>query len=740
MTLRGLEPGDSWCDCPDFRSNTLGTCKHIIKVCAKVKRRFEPRQLQKPHRPRELELRLHYGAEVELKWVVPVPLDEAIAAVIQSAQPIPADNIPGLMRKIQRLKKLGQEVFIHPDAEEFIQQRMIQDRLVAVAKEIRNDPASHLLRKELLRIPLLPYQLDGIAFAASAGRAILADEMGLGKTIQAVGVAEFLAREVGIKKVLVVCPASLKSQWRNEIERYCDRGTQLINGAVAERERQYSNEQFFTVCNYEQVLRDFLSIERASWDMIVLDEGQRIKNWESKTSRVIKSLRSRFALVLSGTPLENKLDDLYSIVQFVDDRRLGPGFRFFHRHRVVDEKGRTTGYKNLSELREALKPVLLRRTRESVKLELPPRTVEFIRIPPTEEQAVMHAAHMNVVVTITRKKFLTEMDLLRLQKALLMCRMAANSTVLVDKVEPGYSTKLQHLDELIERIFEEPGRKVVLFSEWTGMLNLIEPILRRHLLDFVRLDGSVPQKMRQALVHRFQNESDCAVFLTTNAGSTGLNLQAADTVINVDLPWNPAVLEQRIARAHRMGQQRPVQVYNLVTENTLEENLLKTIAAKKDLALAALDAESAVDDVNLVSNMEELKKRLEILLGSKPEAPFDQSQERQVRKQEEVISAGSAGAIEGAHRERIAAAGGELLSAALNFFNQLAPAKEKDTAPPSGLVEQLRTGLGALVQDQPSGKPCLTIALPSREMVDQFALALARLMTAGQSPQPAAKP
>ena len=193
------------------------------------------------------------------------------------------------------------------------------------------------------------------------------------------------------------------------------------------------------------------------------------------------------------------------------------------------------------------------------------------------------------------------MDLLRLQKALLMCRMAANSTFLVNKEEPGYSTKLDHLDDLFDELFAEEGRKVVLFSEWTTMLDLIEKLLQKRKLDFVRLDGSVPQKQRQELVHQFQTDAACKLFITTNAGSTGLNLQAANTVINVDLPWNPAVLEQRIARAHRMGQTQPVQVFVLVTEETIEENLLATIAAKRDLALAALDAESEVEQVDLAT-------------------------------------------------------------------------------------------------------------------------------------------
>jgi SNF2 family DNA or RNA helicase len=335
--------------------------------------------------------------------------------------------------------------------------------------------------------------------------------------------------------------------------------------------------------------------------------------------RVIKSLKSPFALVLSGTPLENRLDELYSVVQFIDDRRLAPAFRFFNRHRVVDEKGKVLGYKHLAELRENLRPVLLRRTRDSVMQQLPPRTTDIVRIPPTDEQLELHAAHMRVVATIIRKKFLTEMDMLRLRKALLMCRMAANSTYLVDKQEPGYSTKLEHLDDLLNRLFQEQGRKVVLFSEWPTMLDLIQPILESHRLRYVRLDGSVPQKQRQQLVHEFQQKPDCHLFITTNAGSLGLNLRAANTVVNVDLPWNPAVLEERIGRAHRMGQDQPVQVYVLVTEETIEDNLLATLAAKRDLALAALDAGSDVDAVDMVSGIEELKQRLEILLGAKPE-------------------------------------------------------------------------------------------------------------------------
>ncbi len=722
VALRGLERGPSYCSCPDFRINTLGTCKHILHVLAKVRRKFDAAALKKPYRRKRIAVHLHYDHEVTLRLAAPERLKDEVAAVLQPLVGRPITSVHSLLKGLTRLEQLGQEFHVYPDAEDHIQQQLSRERVQARMAEIRKDPARHPLRQSLLKVPLLPYQLDGIAFVTSSGRAVLADDMGLGKTPQGVGAAEMLAREVGIRKVLVVCPASLKSQWKNEIHRFCDRDAQLVTGPNANRHQQYGRDCFFTICNYEQVLRDILAIEQVKWDLIILDEGQRIKNWESKTARVIKGLRSPYALVLSGTPLENRLEDLYSVVQFIDQRRLGPGFRFFNQHRVVDEKGKVLGYKNLESLRENLRPILLRRTRDSVKLELPPRTTEIVRITPTDEQLAMHGAHMQVVAATVRKRFLTEMDLLRLRMALLMCRMSADSTFLVNKEAPGFSSKLEHLEQLLDDLFAEEGRKVILFSEWTTMLDLIEPLLAARKLHYVRLDGSVPQKKRQELVHEFQTSAECKLFITTNAGSTGLNLQAANTVINVDLPWNPAVLEQRIGRAHRMGQTQPVQVYVLVTEGTLEESLLVTLASKKDLALAALDPEASVDTVDMVSGMDELKGRLEILLGAKPIAPLDES-----TRQQAVSETRSATET----RERVAAAGGELLGAAFKFLGELV-AGQAEKPPAPAVAEDLRNRLAECVEDDGTGRQRLTVTLPDRAALNHLADALAQLLAVGK--------
>jgi ERCC4-related helicase len=719
LALCGREPGESYCSCPDFRTNTLGTCKHIMYALRRAEAKFSPRTLGRRYRHKELCVHLSYGDQIGLRLGIPTRLDDQAATILRNVTEKELHDVNDLVARLGKLERVGQRVIVYPDAEEFIQRRLFQDRVASLVSEIRSDPARHPLRKQLLRRELLPFQLDGIAFAAGAGRAVLADDMGLGKTIQGIGVAELLARQAGIAKVLVICPTSLKSQWRSEIEQFSERSCQLVLGSAAERATQYDNEAFFTVCNYEQVLRDILSIEQVGWDLIVLDEGQRIKNWEAKTSQIVKRLRSTFALVLSGTPLENRLDDLYSVVQFIDDQRLGPAFRFFNRHRVVDEKGKVLGYKNLEQLRRNLGPVLLRRTRAEVLKQLPERTTEIVRVPPTDEQLEIHQSHMRIVSSIIHKPFISEMDMLRLRQSLLMCRMAANSTYLCTKDEPAYSSKLERLAELLEQLFDEPDRKAVLFSEWTTMLDLVEKLLGPMKLNYVRLDGSVPQKKRQQLVHEFQSKPDCRLFLSTNAGSTGLNLQAANTVINCDLPWNPAVLEQRIARAHRMGQKQPVQAYLLVTEQTLEESLLGTLSSKMDLALAALDANSDVDEVSLASGAEELRGRLEILLGAKPEAPLDESQQADV--------AAKAGG-DSTHRDRVAAAGGELLGAVFQFLGELVSQNAAASPPRPDVVAGLRQGLDSCVEVDQHGRPRLSLALPNRESLDGLATTLARLL------------
>lgn len=722
VALRGLEDGEAFCTCPDFRTNHLGTCKHVIHVQSKIKKRFNNKQLAKKYRRTRVSVAVNYGSKRGIRFHLPHKADPVIEEICGDVVSKTLTDARDVLTRIEALEQAGRRVQIYPDAEAFVQQQLVRDRVRAKCETIRQAPDRHRLRSELLNATLLPYQLDGIAFAAGAGRAILADDMGLGKTIQGIGVAELLAQLADIQKVLVVCPASLKSQWRSEITKFSGRSSQLILGSGAERAEQYRSDSFFTICNYEQVLRDVTAIEEVPWDLIILDEGQRIKNWESKTSRMIRMLESPFRLVLSGTPLENRLGELYTVTKFVDDELLGPAYQFFNRHHVVDDRGKTQAYHRLDELRSKLSSVLLRRTRSEIANQLPERTDEIVRIEATQEQLEIQDANVTRAAQIASKKFMTEMDRLVLMSCLSNARMACDSTYLLDQDAREYSSKLDRLSEILEGLIEDPSRKIVIFSEWRRMLDRIEARLDQLGADYVRLDGQVPQKKRSSLVARFQDNPDCRVLCMTNAGSTGLNLQSANTVINVDLPWNPAILEQRIARAHRMGQKNPVHVYKLVTvgpgnHETIEERLLDTLASKQELADASLNIDSDIDEVAMVSGMEDLKRRLEVILAPKV-AAIDESQKRRV--EEETMRLAD-------RKQKVSQASGSLISAALALAGELVGGTKENT-PDETKVNALQERLSECVDRDENGQPQLKITLPNDDALKGLAKTLATLL------------
>ncbi|MEO1527517.1 MAG: DEAD/DEAH box helicase [Planctomycetota bacterium] len=733
VAVRSLEGDDCYCTCPDFRTNRLAICKHIIHVRKKIGKRFSAAKLRASYRRKRVSLAVRYGdfegdRSTGLQFFLPhestsAGSDEKLTELVAPFAEAPTADASAVMARVQALETAGYNVTIFPDAEEFLQRQLTQARLGGECAAIRKGVQDHPLRRDLLDAVLLPYQLDGIAFAVGAGRAILADDMGLGKTIQGIGTAELLSRLAEITRVLVICPASLKSQWRAEIAKFSGRSTQIVIGSAEERVQQYQSETFFTICNYEQVLRDLSAIEDVPWDLIILDEGQRIKNYESKTSNVIRQLKSPFRLVLSGTPLENRLGELFTVARFVDDDLLGPAYRFFHDHHVVDERGKTVGYRNLDHLREKIQPILLRRTRTEVARQLPERTDQVVRCEATAEQLEIHDSALTTVAQIASKKFMTEMDRLRMQKCLLLARMACDSTYLCDQDSAEYSSKLERITEVLSELIADPTRKIVLFSEWRRMLSRIESRLDGLGCDYVRLDGQVPQKKRAELVARFQNEPECRLISMTNAGSTGLNLQSANTVVNVDLPWNPAVLEQRIARSYRMGQKQPVHVYKFVTTNatcpTIEEGLLTTLASKQDLADASINFGSDVSEVAMQSGMEDLKRRLEVILPPKLAAPVDESQQRRVAAEAERLA-------DEKRREQVAHASGQLLTAALSLAGGLVG--DTHAEPDKEKVDMLSTKLSEAIERDEQGRPQLRIILPGDDALRDLAATLAKLL------------
>ena len=332
---------------------------------------------------------------------------------------------------------------------------------------------------DVLTHPLLPYQRAGALHLAFGERALLADDMGLGKTIQAIAGCELLARRKGIERVVVVCPASLKAEWEEQISRFSTRSSRLVFGPRAQRIATYREPAFFTIVNYEQVSSDADDINGLlAPDVVVLDEAQRIKNWRTKTARRVKSLRSPYAFVLTGTPVENRIDELYSIVQYLDPEILGPLFRFNRDFYELDERGRPVGYTNLATLRERIAPLMLRRRKADVETELPGRTIKNYFVAMAEEQKLRYEDYRlpaAQLIAKAQRRPLRQEEFDRLQQLLACMRMVCDTPAILDP-SCRVSPKLEELEKILDELLEEPERKIIVFSEWERMLTMVREL------------------------------------------------------------------------------------------------------------------------------------------------------------------------------------------------------------------------------------------------------------------------
>ncbi len=615
IAIRGANPGDNYCSCPDFAVNTLGTCKHVEFMLGKLERKPGAKAaLAKGFHPVYSEIYLRHGAKREIAFRAGKECPPSLLARMR--RHFDGTGILRLQayrrfdRLLETVKSNGHEVRCYADAIDYAAQVRDQERLRALVDA--HFPKIGSLDK-LLKIGLYPYQEEGARFAARAGRSLIADEMGLGKTFQAIGAAEILARTVGIERVLVVCPTSLKHQWKEEIERATDRSATIVQGSLAVRAERYREPGFFKIANYEVVHRDLKSILAWKPDLVILDEAQRIKNWKTRAARTVKQIPSEYAIVLTGTPLENRLEELHSIVEFVDRFHLGPMFRFLAEHQILDEAGKVTGYRNLDRINQTLKPILLRRNKQEVLKQLPGRVVKNFFVPMTSEQTRHHEENAEIVGRIVQRwrrfGFLSEKDQRFLMIALQRMRMSCNSSYLLDPTS-DHGTKADDLMALLSDLFERSG-KVIVFSQWLRTHEILVRRLRVRKWGYVLFHGGVPGPKRKDLIQRFREDPDCRIFLSTDAGGVGLNLQVATTVVSMDQPWNPAVLEQRIGRAHRLGQHRTVQVFNYISEGTIEHGMLDLLKFKRSLFAGVLDGD-----------------RSEVLLGASRLKRFMESVER----------------------------------------------------------------------------------------------------------------
>ncbi len=636
VLIRSLSEPLNYCSCHDFATGRLGTCKHIEAALDKARRKLGKRKSKRAEKagPRVSVVHLDWRAAeppaIRLRRAAEIPGDLAhlLDLYFDEAGYLAGHDDTSLLTLADGL--LGrEEVHLSAEVLEHVR-RLLEDESHALrAQRIRDRIQRSGGHLPGLRARLYPYQVRGVAFLASAGRAVLADDMGLGKTLQAIAASVWLSEYEGVRRVLIVCPASLKHQWAREIERFTGHQAVVVQGNAKARKALYRQPARYVICNYELVLRDHHAIvEAGAPDLLVLDEAQRIKNWKTKTADAVKSVPSRYAFVLSGTPLENRLEDLYSVMQVIDRRVLGPLWQFLVHFHVTDPRGKVLGYRNLSELRRRLQGVMLRRDRRVVADQLPERIVQRLDTPMTRQQRELHDGAMSAARKIARipsqqKRPLSPAEQKRLLAALQTARMACDHGGLVDETIVG-SPKLSEITRLLDELSLQGGEKVVVFSQWRRMLDLVKVEAEELGLGVAYLHGGVPTRKRGALIDRFAEDPSCQVFLSTDAGATGLNLQAASVLINVDLPYNPALLDQRLARIHRLGQQRTVQIVLLVAADSYEHRVGAILEGKRELFLNVVDPDATEDVVGV--SRKNLEVALEALEEDEPRAGAAEAQ------------------------------------------------------------------------------------------------------------------
>jgi SNF2 family DNA or RNA helicase len=440
---------------------------------------------------------------------------------------------------------------------------------------------------------LYPFQAESVGFLLARKKALLSEEMGLGKTVSTIAAAQVLRNQGKIRKVLVFCPKTILTQWVNEYRCFTGDNAVVITGDAVQRKlalaRAEQPQAFLVITNYETVLKDASSLAALKPDLVVLDESQRIGGWKNQTTRLIKAnFKTPYRFCLTGTPLMNRLAELHSIMDWIEPNILGPWWAFKIDHVIYGgyKNKEVVGSKNLPLLHEKIKDWMIRHRKEDVLKDLPDVTVNNYAIE-------LDSDERNLYSTFKRKlqghyeKFKQSRGQLEsgeILASLVYLREICDHTALVSNI----LKKSSKLDEL-HRILSDLGdQKVVVFSEFARMIKLIAQSLD---VNYVCLSGDMAQQERINSINTFMNNPECKVFLSTEAGGVGVNLQAASVIINYDLPWNPSKVQQRIGRLHRIGQKDTVTCINLVTKATIEEHVLEVLSEKTDLFRKVVDGD-----------------------------------------------------------------------------------------------------------------------------------------------------
>nr|WP_320009958.1 DEAD/DEAH box helicase [uncultured Desulfobulbus sp.] len=455
-----------------------------------------------------------------------------------------------------------------------------QQRLSTIREGMAQTPQPPTTLKAQLR----DYQLEGFVWLARLAHlefgACLADDMGLGKTLQALAVILHAAHQ---GPTLVVAPTSVCANWIIEAQKFAPTLRPALFGGT-DRAGQLATLAPFdlVIASYGLLHQEADLLGQVAWQTVVLDEAQAIKNAATKRSKAAMQLQAKFRLITTGTPIENHLTEFWTLFHFINPGMLGSKERFNNRFALPIERdhNREAGRR----LKKLVRPFILRRLKTQVLEELPPRTEVILEVEQSPEEAAFYEAlRQQALERIESEQAANGQAPMRILAEITRLRQACCHPRLVEPNSKLSGGKLQLLGEVLGELLEN-GHKALVFSQFVGHLNMIREHLDARSITYCYLDGTTPAKKRQQQVDIFQAGQVDLFLISLKAGGLGLNLTAADYVIHMDPWWNPAVEDQASDRAHRMGQERPVTVYRLITKQTIEEKIVRLHAEKRDLA------------------------------------------------------------------------------------------------------------------------------------------------------------
>ena len=458
---------------------------------------------------------------------------------------------------------------------------------------------------EKTNLPLFNFQKIGAGFLCVTNSALLADEPGLGKTIQTL--ATTIIKEA--KKVLIICPSTLKLSWQDEINKWLkDKKTIIITGEKKIRNKLWSDKSDYHIMNYEILLRDIDEINKIEWDYIVADEATRISNPRAKQSKLIKTISAKHRIALTGTPLNNAIQDIWNILDFCQPNILGSYWQFTEKYCEKDRFGGIISYKNLNELKTHIADNMLRRKKKEVLQELPDKLYETIYVEfDNEERKIYEAIKEEIVSELKEYGISRVLGDKYLSNALVkMIRLKQTTGSLELVSEHQFSSKVNALKELLNDIISN-GSKAIVFTQFSTMADILIRELDKY--NPLLISGKVDNNIRKENVDKFQNSEENKIIVMTEAGGFGLNLQRANYIIHYDLPWSISKMEQREGRAHRIGQKNNLTIFRLIVQKTVDEYVLKVLHKKQIMSEDILGDKERMKKVKI--SKRDIKKMLE---------------------------------------------------------------------------------------------------------------------------------